>query len=128
MPGLIVGAVPAHETGSAISFNQVLRYVGYSTGSALSGAVLQAHTPAGHTLPTGDAYGAAALIGCAVWAVVGAATIVLPRRGSAVAAGPSGRPAGPDAAGAAFTGERPRTGVRATVGEGDGVREEGAPA
>ncbi|MCU7827008.1 MFS transporter [Kitasatospora sp. DSM 101779] len=128
MPGLIVGAVPAHETGSAISFNQVLRYVGYSTGSALSGAVLQAHTPAGHTLPTGDAYGAAALIGCAVWAVVGAATIVLPRRGSAVAAGPSGRPAGPDAAGAAFTGERPRTGVRATGGEGDGVREEGAPA
>ncbi|MEU2632950.1 MFS transporter, partial [Kitasatospora sp. NPDC007106] len=75
MPGLIVGAVPAHETGSAISFNQVLRYVGYSTGSALSGAVLQAHTPAGHTLPTGDAYTAAALIGCAVWAVVGAATI-----------------------------------------------------
>ncbi|MFD0526221.1 MFS transporter [Kitasatospora arboriphila] len=95
MPGLIVGAVPAHETGSAISFNQVLRYVGYSTGSALSGAVLQAHTPAGHALPTGDAYTAAALIGCAVWAVVGAATIVLPRRGAAAATAAPVRPAGP---------------------------------
>lgn len=113
MPGLIVGAVPAHETGSAISFNQVLRYVGYSTGSALSGAVLQAHTPVGHALPTGDAYTAAALIGCAVWAVVGAATIVLPRRGATAA-----------------TGNGLRITVRAAGGEaeGEGAREEGAPA
>ena len=84
MPGLIVGAVPEHETGSAISFNQVLRYVGYSTGSALSAAVLQAHTPAGQALPSASGYGATALLGCAVWVVVGVVTIVLPRRGSAV--------------------------------------------
>ena len=27
LPGLIVGAVPATETGSAMSLNQVLRYI-----------------------------------------------------------------------------------------------------
>ena len=30
LPGLIVAAVPPAETGSAMSFSQVLRYVGYS--------------------------------------------------------------------------------------------------
>ncbi|WP_405365683.1 MFS transporter [Kitasatospora sp. NBC_00039] len=79
MPGLIVNAVPAHEVGSAVSFNQVLRYVGYSTGSALCGAVLQAHTEPGRQLPTDDGYRDAALIGCAVWVVIGLVTIVLPR-------------------------------------------------
>ncbi|WP_371483842.1 MFS transporter [Kitasatospora sp. NBC_00315] len=84
MPGLIVGAVPESETGSAISFNQVLRYVGYSTGSALSAAVLQAHTPAGQRLPSDSGYTAAALLGCAVWVVTLVVTIVLPRRRTAV--------------------------------------------
>ncbi|MDH6703457.1 MFS family permease [Kitasatospora sp. MAA19] len=79
MPGLIVNAVPAHEVGSAVSFNQVLRYVGYSTGSALCGAVLQAHTEPGRRLPTDGGYRDAALIGCAVWVVIGLVTIVLPR-------------------------------------------------
>ncbi|MFE6049156.1 MFS transporter [Kitasatospora sp. NPDC056446] len=79
MPGLIVGAVPADQTGSAVSFNQVLRYVGYSTGSAFSAAVLQAHTAPGQALPSGDGYRVAALIGCAVWVLVAVITIVLPR-------------------------------------------------
>ncbi|WP_280715062.1 MFS transporter [Kitasatospora sp. MAP5-34] len=87
MPGLIVGAVPAGETGSAIGFNQVLRYVGYSTGSALSAAVLQAHTAPGRLLPSGAGYGTAALIGCAVWVVATVVTIVLPRRRTAVRPG-----------------------------------------
>ena len=30
LPGLIVSAVPAGETGSAMSLNQVLRYVGFA--------------------------------------------------------------------------------------------------
>ncbi|WP_063771953.1 MFS transporter [Kitasatospora mediocidica] len=89
MPGLIVSSVPAHETGSAISFNQVLRYVGYSTGSALSAAVLEAHTPAGHLLPSGSGYQSAALLGCAVWVVTGAVTIVLLRRAAAAASATS---------------------------------------
>lgn len=85
MPGLIVNSVPAHETGSAISFNQVLRTVGYSTGSVLSAMILQAHTPAGRLLPAGSGYQAAAWLGCAVWVVTGVVTIVLPRRGGGAA-------------------------------------------
>ncbi|MDX3094862.1 MFS transporter [Streptomyces sp. ME19-03-3] len=86
LPGLVVGAVPARETGSAMSFNQVLRYVGYSTGSVLSAAVLQAHTATGRTLPTGDGYGTAALLACGVWLAMIVVTAVLPprrRRGAA---------------------------------------------
>ncbi|WP_063773524.1 MFS transporter [Streptomyces rubellomurinus] len=86
MPGLIVGAVPAGEVGSAVGFNQLLRTVGYSTGSALCGAVLQAHTAPGRALPTDSGYRDAALIGCAVWVVIGLATIVLPRLTAAAAA------------------------------------------
>lgn len=87
MPGMIVGSVPAHETGSAMSFNQVLRYVGYSTGSVLSAAILQAHTAAGNALPTGDGYRTAALLACGVWVAMIAVTAVLPprRRRAAVA-------------------------------------------
>ena len=40
IPRLLVGAVPAAETGSAMGFNMVLRFVGFSLGSALSVAVL----------------------------------------------------------------------------------------
>lgn len=80
LPGLIVRAVPASETGSAMSFNVVLRYVGYSTGSALSATVLEAHTPAGAVLPTAGGYTTAALIGIAVLALAGVLTAVLPGR------------------------------------------------
>ncbi|RLV01242.1 MFS transporter [Streptomyces griseocarneus] len=80
MPGLIVQSVPAHETGSAISFNQVLRCVGYSAGSALSATVLQAHTAPGETLPSAGGYGTAALLGCGVWLVTIVVTVVLPAR------------------------------------------------
>ncbi|CAM5674302.1 MFS transporter [Kitasatospora aureofaciens] len=86
MPGLIVAAVPANEVGSAVSFNQLLRTIGYSTGSALCGAVLQAHTAPGRLLPTDSGYRDAALISCAVWVAVGLITIVLPRFSAAAAA------------------------------------------
>jgi len=38
---LIVPRVPAAETGSAMAFNQLLRYLGFSVGSALSIALLE---------------------------------------------------------------------------------------
>ncbi|MFE8948359.1 MFS transporter [Streptomyces sp. NPDC007856] len=79
MPALIVGAVPAQETGSAISFNQVVKYIGYSIGSALSAVVLQAHTTAGRTLPTDDGYGTAGVLGCAVWVVTALVAYLLLR-------------------------------------------------
>ncbi|MFF3564702.1 MFS transporter [Streptomyces sp. NPDC002574] len=96
MPGMIVGSVPAHETGSAMSFNQVLRYVGYSTGSVLSATVLQAHTVAGSVLPTGDGYRTAALLACGVWVAMILVTAVLPprhRRGAVAATVPGPAPA-----------------------------------
>ncbi|MEZ2392208.1 MFS transporter [bacterium RCC_150] len=43
MPSLIARSVAAVELGSAVSFNQLLRTVGGSFGSAVSGAVLAAH-------------------------------------------------------------------------------------
>ena len=46
MPALIARNVADTELGSAVSFNQVLRTVGGSFGSALSGAVLAAHLSA----------------------------------------------------------------------------------
>jgi predicted MFS family arabinose efflux permease len=86
LPGLVVRGVPASETGSAMSFNQVLRYVGFSTGSAASAAVLAAATPAGRVLPDGDGYTTAALIGCATWALTGVLSLLLPRLGRSSAA------------------------------------------
>ncbi|GAA0481210.1 MFS transporter [Streptomyces olivaceiscleroticus] len=68
MPALIVGAVPAHETSSAMSFNQVVKYIGYSAGSAFSAAVLAAH-PGAQGLPAEHGYRVAGLAGCAVWVI-----------------------------------------------------------
>ncbi|WP_078901000.1 MFS transporter [Actinacidiphila yeochonensis] len=85
MPGLIVNAVPSHETGSAISFNQVLRTIGYTTGSVLSAVVLEAHTPSGQPLPTNSGYETAAWLGCVIWVVTAVVTIIVPKRGAAAA-------------------------------------------
>jgi MFS family permease len=81
IPGLIVRAVPTHETGSALSFNQVLRYVGGSVGSALCGSVLAAHTAPGHLLPAERGFDVAALIGCSVLVVAGVLSFGLGRLG-----------------------------------------------
>ncbi len=68
VPVLIVGAVPADETSSAISLNQVVRTVGFSTGSALSAVVLSEYTQPGAIYPSADGYRAAALVGSAILA------------------------------------------------------------
>jgi predicted MFS family arabinose efflux permease len=47
MPGLIVAAVPAAETGSALGFYQVVRWVGAAVGSALVASVVAAHHAGG---------------------------------------------------------------------------------
>jgi predicted MFS family arabinose efflux permease len=46
MPALIARSVAIEELGSSVSFNQVLRTVGSSFGTAISGAVLAANTGA----------------------------------------------------------------------------------
>ena len=90
-PALVVSAVPPSETGSAMSLNQVLRYVGFAVGSALTATVLAAATPSGGAAPTGSGYTTVAVIGVAVcvttavvaWLALGR------RRGSTDAAPPN---------------------------------------
>ena len=74
---MIVGAIPAEDTASAMGFNAVLRSVGSSWGSAASGAVLSANTAAGSLYPSDHGYVVAALVGIAVW--LGAVAIAWPR-------------------------------------------------
>lgn len=87
MPGLIVRFVPLEETGSAMAFNQVLRYLGFSTGSALAPAVL--HLFAGGPAPTAAAFTWAFALASGIWALTALGTLVLALRGP----GPSPDPA-----------------------------------
>jgi hypothetical protein len=61
--------VPAAETGSALGFNQVLRTIGSSVGSAASAAVLAAETAPGARFPLDRGYTTSAVVGLAVWLV-----------------------------------------------------------
>lgn len=79
IPGYILRTVPAHETASAISFNQVLRYVGYGVGSVLSAVILQAYTPVHSALPTNAGYTASGVTGCAIWILTALAIAAIPR-------------------------------------------------
>ncbi|MFB7496464.1 MFS transporter [Streptomyces sp. NPDC056161] len=65
-PVQIVTGVPQRETGSAMSFYQLIRTVGYSMASALSATALIVTMPAGHTVPANSGYSIAALIGVVV--------------------------------------------------------------
>ena len=103
-PALIISAVPPHETGSAMSLNQVLRYVGFAVGSALTATVLAAATASGTAAPASSGYGTIAVIGLAVCLTTAAVTWLIPGRSptrtpSGVltpsgAPGPSGRTPG----------------------------------
>ena len=99
-PALIISTVPASETGSATSLNQVLRYVGFATGSALTATILAAATPAGASSPGGDGYGAVGVVGLAVSLLTAAVTwLFLGRSGARPTVtpaerGPSGRTPG----------------------------------
>jgi hypothetical protein len=78
MPGLIVGAIPLSETGSAMGFYQVSRYIGFALGSGLCVTLLRAFAHGG--APTLHSYRATALV--AVGMAVAAALVgwVLPGR------------------------------------------------
>jgi predicted MFS family arabinose efflux permease len=81
IPGLIVRAVPAHETGSAMGFYQVVRYVGFSTGSALTATVIAGHhTPRGR--PTVDGFTTALWVSVVICVVAALLAYVLPALGS----------------------------------------------
>jgi MFS family permease len=65
-PLQIIAGVPAHETGSAMSFYQLVRTAGYSIASALSATALVLYIPAGRAFPSNAGYSTAALISVAV--------------------------------------------------------------
>lgn len=92
MPGLIVGTVPREETGSAMGFYQVSRFVGFALGSGLAITLLRTFGDAG--TPTLEAYRATALVGAGLGILTAIVAWLLPGR-SAVA-GAAGRPAGLD--------------------------------
>ncbi|MDQ1034629.1 putative MFS family arabinose efflux permease [Streptomyces sp. V3I8] len=86
MPGVILAFTPKSETSSAMSFNYVVRSVGYSLGSAIGGLVLAAGTDAGHVFPKDSAYTTAALVGIAAMAITMMTSLVLARQRSPEAA------------------------------------------
>lgn len=79
MPGVILAVTPQRETSSAMSFNYVVRSVGYSLGSAIGGLVLAAGTDTGRLFPNEDAYTTAALIGIAAMVITTMASLALIR-------------------------------------------------
>jgi MFS family permease len=78
IPGIIVRAVPESETGSATGFYQVVRYIGFSVGSALAASVLASETPAGRRLPSLAGYTTVIWIGIAIGVVAAVIAWVMP--------------------------------------------------
>lgn len=79
IPRLLVRAVPVHETGSAMAFNIVLRFLGFSLGSALSVAVLARLADAAGR-PTEEGYVAVAFVGLAASTAAAAGSHLAARR------------------------------------------------
>jgi predicted MFS family arabinose efflux permease len=75
-PLQITAGVPAAETGSAISFYQLVRTVAYAIASALSATVLVLSTPAGRRFPADGGYSAAAGVSIAVLVAALAASVL----------------------------------------------------
>ncbi|MQY10843.1 hypothetical protein SRB5_09560 [Streptomyces sp. RB5] len=82
MPGVILAVTPKSETSSAMSFNYVVRSVGYSLGSAIGGLILTTGTDPGHLFPDDGAYTTAAVVGIGAMAITALTSLVLARRRS----------------------------------------------
>jgi MFS family permease len=80
MPGFIVRAVAATETGSATGFYQVVRSIGLTLGSALSASVLTANTRVGQAIPDVEGFRDMLLIAAGVCVVTAILSFVLPGR------------------------------------------------
>jgi hypothetical protein len=95
MPQAILAGTPITETASAMGLNQVVRAVGFSTGSAVGGLILAASTPASGLLPSDRGYTAAAWAGAGITALgmgIAAATGSLQRRRAGRHPGPGTPP------------------------------------
>jgi predicted MFS family arabinose efflux permease len=81
---LIVQAVPVQETGSAMGFYQVVRYVGFSMGSALTASILAARAT-GNDQPTLSGYTTVLWTSGAICVAAAALAWFLPARPSQLA-------------------------------------------
>ncbi|GAB2862934.1 MFS transporter [Nocardioides pacificus] len=84
MPALIMGSVPLSETGSANSFNTLMRSVGTSISAAVVGVVLAQMTTdfGGYSLPSENGFKTGLLIGAGVAALAGMIALLIPSRAS----------------------------------------------
>jgi len=80
IPGLIVRSVPEQETGSALGFYQVARWVGYSVGSAMTGLILAGYTSANQHLPTLGGYQVVLWVATAICIAAAAIAWALPSK------------------------------------------------
>jgi predicted MFS family arabinose efflux permease len=80
MPGFIVRAVPPSETGSATGFYSVLRSLGLAVGSALTAAVLAAHTRPGSSLADVQGFRMTLIIATGVCVATAVISYTLPER------------------------------------------------
>jgi MFS family permease len=79
IPGMVAQSVPAHETGSATGLYQVVRYIGFSIGSALAAAILAGHTSA-HGVIREHGYVSAMWVGVAICVASAVFSLLLLRR------------------------------------------------
>lgn len=79
MPGLIVRSVPPEETGSALGFYQVVRYVGFSLGSGIAATILAVYTTAGHELPRRAGYTVSFIVGAGICLFAAGLSAILTR-------------------------------------------------
>ncbi|ANW64542.1 MFS transporter [Mycolicibacterium murale] len=77
LPVLLVRAVPPAQTSSALAFNQVLRYIGFSTGSAVGVTVL---TLVSGPVPDEHGFTAAMAVNAAVWVLAIVVVVLRVRR------------------------------------------------
>jgi EmrB/QacA subfamily drug resistance transporter len=92
IPNLIVGAVPATQTGQAIGVNTLLRSVGASLGTQITAAIIAGTVEPGSPLPTDAGYSAAFFVCSAVAIVAGIAATLIPKPPAASVVAPKSAP------------------------------------
>jgi predicted MFS family arabinose efflux permease len=80
IPGLIVRTVPRTETGSAMGFYQVVRYAGFSLGSAVAASILGGHESRLTGEPTSAGYVTIFWVATVICLAAGALVLVLAGR------------------------------------------------
>ncbi len=118
MPALIMSAVPVRETASANSFNTLVRSVGSSVASAVSGAVLasSATVVGGVAIPAENGFRTILLVAAGAAAVAAVIAALIPRAAAESPAAAAGAPAAAPAVGRSVVGTVLTDGTRPLAG------------